>query len=77
MNKTVSALDYLKFADYCYGFYGPDGIYGDDFPVPMDYETVQAAAWLVSRRPDFEGDSFDREKVRALLEGTTRFGGGY
>jgi hypothetical protein len=68
---------YIEFVDYCYGFYGPDGIYGKDFGVAMDYHAVAAAALLVSRRPDFEGDSFDREKVRALLEGSTRCGGGY
>lgn len=56
------------FFDYCWSFYGPDGIYGDFFGYSLTREILETAIQLYTlTAPHFVGDSFDRECVRELL----------
>ena len=56
-----------EFYRYCISFYGKGGIY--DLGVPD--VSIKAVCRLIewTGGEDFAGDSFDREKVRELLEG--------
>ena len=75
------------FIDYCNGFYGPEGLYGDFFALaPLtraDFERGMTAllALRAEQNIPYEGDSMDRESLRDILlvakglvpEGQTEF----
>tara|TARA_R100001015_G_C4632516_1_gene196151 strand:+ start:353 stop:559 length:207 start_codon:yes stop_codon:yes gene_type:complete len=52
------------FTNYVLSFYGKGGIYEFD----CDESNIRKACEYVSKSPKFEGDTFDREEVRCLLE---------
>jgi len=74
MQNTAKQADIRQllapFIDYCYEFYGDGGIY--DMGASYDQLFSATAIYLSDAEHPFEGDSFDREQVRAILEG--RFG---
>ena len=55
-----------EFYDYCKSFYSTGGIY--EFNVPAG--VLKSACALVQQRKDipFDGDTFDRERVRDVIE---------
>lgn len=65
----VTKEDELEvFARYCNKFYGVDGIHAQDLGGGFSYDAIKAAAALVMEfSHHFEGDSIDREYVRAVL----------
>jgi hypothetical protein len=58
-----------KFAEYCNGFYGKDGIYADDLDGGVDMDEIRHAAYLVRHLSPLwaDGDSFDRERLKEIL----------
>ena len=52
-----------EFYKYCLSFYGKGEIYELNAPDTAIKSACDLVAW-----GDFEGDSFDREKVRNILE---------
>lgn len=63
-----------EFTAYCFGYYGYQGVFAQDFFGGFDYLTVEAAANLIMlTAPNFEGDSVDRERVRRVLEATPAY----
>ena len=62
--------DILAFLQYCYEFYGPSGLY--DLGATRSQILDSIHHYLNDNEEPFEGDSFDREKVRGVLE--SKFG---
>ena len=58
----------IEFYNYCLSFYGRGKIYDLNAPDSAIKSACDLVAW-----GDFEGDTFDREKVREILE-TLGFG---
>ena len=63
--RHIPQEELIKFAAYCWDFYGPDGLY----PIPgLKRHMVYKACRLASRSPRYgNGDSNDRETVRRLV----------
>ncbi len=55
------------FADYVWSFYGPHQIYGKFFGHRLKREDLFKAVRIRMRDPNYDGDSFDREKVKEIL----------
>jgi len=56
------------FYNYCKSFYAKGGVYGDEVNA-TDHEIEQAILDVLDEiGHEFEGDSFDREKVRHNIE---------
>lgn len=56
------------FVDYCFGFYGPDGLYAELFDAPVSRAALRAATeLLIASGEDVTFDSFDREKIREII----------
>lgn len=74
MQNTAQQADIRQllapFIDYCHEFYGDGGIY--DMGASYDQLYQATGIYLSDTEHPFEGDSFDREQVRAILE--SRFG---
>lgn len=63
----MTTTAYKDFKQYVLSFYGKGGLYEFDCP----HAVIIAACVLVQHRKDgipFEGDTVDREAVRAVLE---------
>ena len=62
-------MDLTQFVDYCYDFYGPNGIY----PMNINKANILAATGLLLQQYaeqseyEFVGDSIDRERVRDVM----------
>jgi hypothetical protein len=66
--KIEITTELQEFIDYCKSFYGEES---DLFPLnKLTDEMLIAACFLISKRKDisFDGDTIDREHVRAILE---------
>ena len=61
-----------KFYKYCHSFYGKGKIYDLNAPDTAIKSACDLVAWG-DNEGNFEGDTFDREKVREILE-TLGFG---
>jgi len=63
--RHIPQEELIKFAAYCWDFYGPEGLY----PIPgLKRHMVYKACRLASRSPRYgNGDSTDRETVRHLV----------
>ena len=61
--------DIVRFVDYVYNFYGPNGVY----PMKVNKANILAATELLLQQYaeqseyEFEGDSIDRERVRDIM----------
>ena len=56
------------FTNYVFQFYGPNGLYAHYFQNRVTKAKILAATKaLIASGADFQGDSFDREKVREIL----------
>ena len=55
------------FQDYVWSVYGPGEVYGNFFQNELTRQEMDAACFLISKTKDYEGDTIDREKARALL----------
>ena len=62
--------DILAFAEYCHDWYGQNGVY--DMGADMAQIFFAIYCYLKDNETPFEGDSFDREQIRAVLE--SKFG---
>ena len=66
MVENISG-DLEKFIEYCKSFYSSDDAV---YPMGVPDQVMNAACFLLFKRKDaeFEGDSFDREMVREVLQ---------
>lgn len=64
--QLIDHTDIIVFVDYCYEFYGPDGVYPD---ARVTKTLIFRAAWnyLKDIKVKFEGDSIDRENTYRYL----------
>ena len=64
--RKIYQSELSEFVDYCWGFYGSKGIYD----LGASRSAIRSACRLVTHRTDipFEGDTYDREYVRQILE---------
>lgn len=51
------------FLNYFREFYGPEGLYPDTIPGYQDCEVIDALKFI----DNFEGDTWDRERVRDYI----------
>lgn len=65
-------MSLVEFTQYCWSFYGPGQIYGEFFGHKLTMAALDKACLKVSKRKDYEGDTFDRERVRDLLLSTAK-----
>lgn len=62
-------MSFTEFVDYCYNFYGADGIY----PMGATHDAIATATlqlmkqYMEQSEYEFVGDSIDRERVRDIL----------
>ena len=56
-----------EFFEYCWGFYGPRGLYAHFFGGKLKRRELLAAATRRVNTDEFCGDTFDREAVRDIL----------
>ena len=63
----AQAKEKKEFVEYCWVFYGPQGVYSHFFDKPLTKKEIGAAVVLRMETGDFAADSFDREAVRDLL----------
>jgi len=68
--EHISATDIQAFANYCHDWYGANGVY--DMGAKMGEIFYSIFQYLQDNEAPFEGDSFDREQIRAVLE--SKFG---
>jgi len=63
--NNISAAELTQFVDYCWSFYGSDGLY----PVPgLTRQFLSLICEKYSRSSNYMGgDSIDRENVRSLI----------
>ena len=67
---VVTAKKVDEFVDYCYGYYGPNGIYKQanyNFTLKMIRDCTM---WFIRNQGylgEFCGDSFDRERIRDFI----------
>jgi len=59
-------FDFSEFLNYCEGFYGVQGIY--KMNASRTVIALAATDVFLADEESFQGDSTDREKVRAVLE---------
>jgi hypothetical protein len=66
---ALTSDDEPSFADYCWGFYGPGGIYGDFFDNTLTRAELDAAIEhrMLTDYGAFAADSIDREFVRDIM----------
>lgn len=65
---TITEDYFQDFIDYCWDFYGPNGIHGDFFDHKLTFEQLTLAIQLRrATASDFSADSIDREAVREIL----------
>lgn len=62
--KSLSNID--NFVDYCYEFYGPNGVYPNN-KVTKSLILKATCHYLKEIKVPFEGDSIDRENVNRYL----------
>ncbi len=57
-----------NFFDYCWGFYGPNGIHGNFFNNKLTRKELRVACAARMSHPSWgDGDTVDREAVREIL----------
>jgi hypothetical protein len=58
-----------RFIDYVLSFYGPNGIYANEFGKPFTRDECEDALtkYLQMNIIDFDGDSIDRENLRDIV----------
>lgn len=65
-DNPYTVVEFYEFASYVLSFYNSkDGIY--PFNCPND-TIIELCQTVMIHKPSFEGDSFDRENVRLMLE---------
>jgi hypothetical protein len=70
MTKKMNDIGLQKneFFDYCKSYYAKGGVYGDEVNATDNEIRLGILNVMKSKNFRFEGDSFDRERVRWFIE---------